>query len=253
MNIVKNYDAHGHIRLHCGVLRGKIMLLNRKFMWLERNAFMRKKTKDILVILLCCLVPVATLLSLYVFGWCKLSPKDTLVLDDDYNLIYHGTKYIDTENYSGLIRADYNSADFIHIATLPRTYLLPSVSEFYGDELENPDLIYCTRGENLWIKEGMNVDDLIMNNNCVVSDSFSFRICDVITDEKIPYSSKLSQTQELVDFGIIPLEDYPAFGIWVTITSVDGKSYLQYGWDSDFYEITDEFMTELRENGFMEQ
>ena len=99
----------------------------------------------------------------------------------------------------------------------------------------------------------MNVDDLIMNNNCVVSDSFSFRICDVITNEKIPYSSKLSQTQELVDFGRIPLEDYPAFGIWVTITSVDGKFYLQYGWDSDFYEITDEFATELSENGFMEQ
>lgn len=212
----------------------------------------------ILVILICCLIlivliPAIMMVGLYITFWRELSPKDTLVFDDDYNLIYHGTKYIDTENYSGLIRADYNSADFIHVATLPRTYLLPSVSEFYGDELENPDLIYCTRGENLWIKEGMNVDDLIMNNTCVVSDSFSFRICDVITDEKIPYSSKLSQTLELVDFGRIPLEDYPAFGIWVTITSVDGKSYLQYGWDSDFYEITDEFATELRENGFMEQ
>ena len=212
----------------------------------------------ILVILICCLIlivliPAIMMVGSYIYFWRELSPKDTLVLDDDYNLIYHGTKYIDTENHSGLIRADYNSADFIHIATLPRTYLLPSFSEFYGDELENPDLIYCTRGDELWIKEGMNVDDLIMNNNCVVSDSFSFRICDVITDEKIPYSSKLSHTQELVDFGIIPLEDYPAFGIWVTITSVDGKSYLQYGWDSDFYEITDEFATELRENGFMEQ
>ena len=212
----------------------------------------------ILVILICCLIlivliPAIMMVGSYIYFWRELSPKDTLVLDDDYNLIYHGTKYIDTENHSGLIRADYNSADFIHIATLPRTYLLPSFSEFYGDELENPDLIYCTRGDELWIKEGMNVDDLIMNNNCVVSDSFSFRICDVITDEKIPYSSKLSHTQELVDFGIIPLEDYPAFGIWVTITSVDGTSYLQYGWDSDFYEITDEFATELRENGFMEQ
>ena len=124
---------------------------------------------------------------------------------------------------------------------------------FYGDDLENPDIISCSRGGDVWIREGMDIDELIMTNNCVVSDSFSFKICDIITEESIPYSVELESRHALVvNFARFPLEYYPAFSFWPEIVLIDGELYLQYVWNSDFYKITDEFETELIENGFID-
>lgn len=39
--------------------------------------------------------------------------------------------------------------------------------------MENPHLIACSKADNVWLKEGMDIDELIMNNHCVVSDDFS--------------------------------------------------------------------------------
>ena len=135
---------------------------------------------------------------------------------------------------------------------MPYSYLLAAVSVFYGDDLENPDIISCSRGNGVWIREGMNIDELIITNNCVVSDSFSFKICDIITDESIPYSLELEIQRVLIDFEEFPLEDYPAFGFYVDIIQIDDELYLQYVWDSDFYKITGEFEAQLQENGFID-
>ena len=98
----------------------------------------------------------------------------------------------------------------------------------------------------------MDIDELIMNN-CVVNDSFTFRICNVITEERIPYSSDLGNRHSLTNelYGI-PLENYPAFSFDISIKQIDGELYLQYVWNSDFYKITYEFENTLRANGFID-
>ena len=216
---------------------------------------MKKLITLIGIVLLSCLLLTScgTYLPDYITFWKELSPSGTIEWDyDDNGIIYNGTKYVNTENYNGKISTDYDSEHCVKIATMPYSYLLGAVSVFYGNELENPDIISCNRGHGVWIREGMNIDDLIMTNNCVVNDSFSFRICDVITDKSIPYSSELGNKRHEVHFERIPLEDYPAFSMYIYIIPLDGELYLQYVWDSDFYEITDDFETELRENGFIE-
>ena len=216
---------------------------------------MKKLITLIGIVLLSCLLLTScgTYLPDYITFWKELSPSGPIEWDhDDNGIIYNGTKYVNTENYNGKISTDYDSEHCVKIATMPYSYLLGAVSVFYGNELENPDIISCSRGGDVWIREGMDIDDLIMTNNCVVNDSFSFRICDVITEESIPYSFELGNIRHRVHFERIPLEDYPAFSIYIYIIPLDGELYLQYVWDSDFYEITDDFETELRENGFIE-
>ena len=216
---------------------------------------MKKILALIGIVVLCCLLLTSCGMYLpdYITFYREISPKDTIVWNEDSSITYNGIKYIDTNNYNGKISTDYDSEHCVKIATMPYSYLLSSVSVFYGDDLENPDIISCSRGGNVWIREGMDIDELIMINNCVVSDSFSFKICDVITEESIPYSFELESRHALVvDFARFPLEDYPAFSFWPEIVSVDGGFYLQYVWDSDFYKISDEFEAELRENGFID-
>ena len=217
---------------------------------------MKKLITLIGIVLLSCLLLTScgTYLPDYITFWKELSPSGTIERDyDDNGIIYNGTKYVNTENYNGKISTDYDSEHCVKIATMPYSYLLGAVSVFYGNELENPDIISCNRGHDVWIREGMNIDDLIMTNNCVVSDSFSFKICDIITEESIPYSVELESRHALVvNFARFPLEDYPAFSFWPEIVLIDGELYLQYAWNSDFYKITDEFETELIENGFID-
>ena len=92
-----------------------------------------------------------------------------------------------------------------------------------------------------------------MNNNAVISDSFSFRINDVTTGEVLPRRETGNRDSEynLHTFRMIPLEDYPMFTYYVRISSVDGELYLQYVFDSDYYKITDEFANALYQNGYL--
>ena len=138
--------------------------------------------------LLICLLLTScgTYLPDYVTFWREISPDDTIKLNEDYSITYNETKYISINNTNGKIKADYDSEHCVKIATIPYSYILGAVSVFYADDFEDPDIISCNRGEDVWIKEGMDIDELIMNNNCVVNDSFTFRICNVITEERIP-------------------------------------------------------------------
>ena len=217
---------------------------------------MKKLITFIGIVVLCSLLLTScgTYLPDYITFYKEISPKDTIIWNEEDNSItYNGIEYTNTNNYNGKISTDYDSEHCVKIATMPYSYLLGAVSVFYGDNLENPTIISCSRGGDVWIREDLNIDNLIMNNNCVVNDSFSFKICDVITEESIPYSLELETRHYLVvNFEQFPLEDYPAFRFWPEIVSVDGELYLQYVWNSDFYKITDEFETELIENGFID-
>ena len=203
---------------------------------------MKKSVLLITIFLLICILTTScgTFLPDYVTFWREISPEGTIEWNEDNSITYKETKYISIMNSNGKIKTDYDSKHCVKIATMPYSYILGAVSVFYGDDFEDPDIISCSRGGDVWIKDGMDIDELIMNNNCVVNDSFAFRICDVITGEYIPYSSEVRNWRTLTnDFYGMQLEKYPAFGFDITIEQIDGELYLQYVWNSDFYKITD--------------
>ena len=220
---------------------------------MQKSMCLSRLSVAVALMLLCCMIMTScgTYLPDYVRFWREISPQGTIVLNDDYSIMYNGTKYVSTDNYNGKIQADYDSEDCVKIATMPYSYLLGAVSMFYADDFQDPDIISCNRGDDVWVREGMDIDRLIMETRCVVSDTVSFRICDVITDKVIPYSSELGLRSSLTRFDRFPLEAYPAFSFRVTIVQIDGELYLQYVWNSDFYKITDEFEAELYGNGLI--
>ena len=221
---------------------------------MKKSVFRTKLSMLILLVLACCtaMTSCGTYLPDYVSFWQEISPADTIEWVDDRRIRYNGTIYESIENTNGMISADYDAEGCVKIATMPYSYLLGAVSVFYGDDLDDPDLITCDRGRDVWVREGMDIHEMIMDNTCVVSDTFSFRIRDVITDEVIPYSWELDNLRSLIGYLRCPLEDYPAFRFSVQVVPIDGELYLQYAWDSDFYRITEEFEAALYENGLME-
>ena len=115
---------------------------------------MKKLITLIGIVLLSCLLLTScgTYLPDYITFWKELSPSGTIEWDyDDNGIIYNGTKYVNTENYNGKISTDYDSEHCVKIATMPYSYLLGAVSVFYGNELENPDIISCNRGHDVYV------------------------------------------------------------------------------------------------------
>ncbi len=210
----------------------------------------------VFAIVLCCLFMTSCSEAWPHYGrfWRELSPKGTItVAEGEENvIIYNEMRYVEAPNYNGKIKMiDHESESCIKIATLPRSYILAAVEVFYADSYDNPTIIYLIRNGQLWVKEGMDIDEIIMNNNAVISDSFSFRINDVITGEILPYRETRDKAYDLYTFRSIHLEDYPMFTYYVRIASIDGELYLQYVWDSDYYKITDEFENVLYQNGYL--
>ena len=209
-------------------------------------------------IILCCLFMTSCSEAWPHYGrfWRELSPKGTItVAEGEENvIIYNEMRYVEARNNNGKIQMiNHESESCIKIATLPRSYILAAIDVFYADSYDNPTIIYLIRSGQLWVKEGMDIDEMIMNNNAVISDSFSFRINDVITGEIFPYRETWDKAYDLYTFRMIPLENYPMFTYYVKIASIDGELYLQYVWDSDYYKITDEFANVLYQNGYLTQ
>lgn len=209
-----------------------------------------------LTIVMCCLFITSCSEGCPHYGrfWRELSPKGTIkVAEGEENvIIYNEMRYVEARNNNGKIQMiNHESESCIKIATLPRSYILAAVDVFYADSYDNPTIIYLIRSGQLWVKEGMDIDEIIMNNNAVISDSFSFRINDVITGEIIPYREKWDKAYDLYNSRSIHLEDYPMFTYNVIIAFIDGELYLQYVWDSDYYKITDEFANTLYQNGYL--
>lgn len=220
---------------------------------MKKSVFRMKLSMLGLLVLACCTVMTScgTYLPDYVSFRQEISPADTIEWMDDRRIRYNGTIYESIGNSNGMISADYDAEGCVKIATMPYSYLLGAVSVFYGDDFDDPDIITCVRGGDVWVREGMDIHEMIMDNTCVVSHTFSFRIRDVITDEVIPYSLELDNLRSLIGYLRCPLEDYPAFRFSVQVVPIDGELYLQYVWDSDFYRITEEFEAALYENGLI--
>ena len=105
---------------------------------------MKKLITFIGIVLLCCLLMTScgTYLPDYITFYKELSPKDTIVWNEEDNSItYNGIKYFNTNNTNGKISTDYNSEHCVKIATMPYSYLFGAISVFYGDDLENPTII----------------------------------------------------------------------------------------------------------------
>lgn len=181
-----------------------------------------------------------------------LSRKHTISYNDDASeMYYNGRTYINYHNSNGKYDLDpQNNADlWENIATMPYFYLLGAVTEYYGNDGDNPDFITNTRSFDFYVREDISIDQSLLLSVCDTQDQFQFRITEVTTANVITYDfDKRYDFEEVCSFRV-SFSDYPGVKLRISVCEYDGKLYLQDNWDSDYYEITDEFKNDLHRFG----
>ena len=125
--------------------------------------------KKFLIALLALLaLPIRVLLFFTIFSLIVLSPPDTITYNEDYTeLYYNGYTYIDYGNANGKYDTDpYEDTDYwVKIATM--SYFFPlGITEYYGNDLDNPDVIITVRGQYFFVRKDITIDQHSMLSVC---------------------------------------------------------------------------------------
>ena len=166
----------------------------------------------------------------------KASPTGTIDYNDDFTEMYfNGRTY--------LLRGDYFHADVEndvwHIICIRSPYFYRST--YYGNNADNPEVIYLDRTSKLYLREDITWDNDTTLSVCDIDPSYTFKMSEVTTGECVEYEYDF---YEVCNF-YVSIEEYPYVRLWLTVTKNKEKYYLQNVWDSDYYEITDEFVQEI--------
>lgn len=183
-----------------------------------------------------------------------VSPSDTITYSDDgKEMYYNGRTYITYPNGNRKYMFSYQDGNWTEIATMPYGffYILRAVTVYYGDDAENPDVIFESRTHEMYVREGISFDE---NTELAVKDMekpFSFRISEVTTGNVIKFSLDIKkQFDELAEI-YVTLGSYDYIEKRIYILRLGDDLYLQDVWKSDYYEITDEFEEELMNLGLL--
>lgn len=183
-----------------------------------------------------------------------LSKLNTISYNDDASeMYYNGNTYINYNNYNGKYRVDLerddDSDNWVKIATMPYSFFtytfLGAVTEYYGNNAENPELITNTRSFDFYVRKDITIDHSLTLSVRDTDTPFRFNIADATTGNVITYDlDKRYDFKEVCNF-FATFEDYPGVQLWITIRKYNGKLYLQDVEDSDYYEITEAFKEDL--------
>ena len=198
---------------------------------------------------------ISFLLCLYLCSCTPLSPSNTISYNEDHSEMYYNERtYINYNNTTGKYRFNREEDDTWHeIATMPYSslsyYILDAVTFYYGNNIENPDFIICSRTSDFYVREDITLNHDTELSLCDTKEPYCFKISDAITENFIEFNlEQKNQFTKLCDFSAF-IEKYPYIKLWISIYEYNDKLYLQETWDCDYYEITDNFKSELHRLG----
>lgn len=167
--------------------------------------------------------------------------------DDSSSLYYNGRTYINYNNHNCKYRTNVENIGWKKIAWQPYGFffILGAVTEFYGNDVNNPDFIANSRTVDLYVREDITLDH---NTRLCVSDCsepYSFVFSEVTTGKVIAFDLEQKDAYTEICNFFVTLEEYPLIEQWFTVWQIGDNIYIQDNWDSDFYEITDGFMEDI--------
>ena len=191
---------------------------------------------------------ISFLLCLSLCSCTPLSPSNTISYNEDHSEMYYNERtYINYNNTSG--KYDFNCEDDVwhEIATMPYGffYILGAVTAYYGNNIENPDFIICSRTPDFYVREDITLNHDTELSLCDTKEPYCFKISEVTTKSIIEFNlEQKNQFTKLCDFSV-SIEKYSYIKLRISIYEYNNKLYLQENWDSDYYEITDNFKSDL--------
>ena len=119
------------------------------------------------------------------------------------------------------------------------------MTDYYGNDKENPDFITNSRTFDFYVREDITLDFETELSICDTKSPYFFKISDIITGNSIEYDSEKTDKFVSVCNFFAEFKDYPYVKLWIEIHKYNDKLYLQDVYDSDYYEITDTFQEDI--------
>ena len=168
---------------------------------------------------------------------------------DGDDLIYRGVRYVNTENYGGTLGVDFSSDECVLLGAKVYSYLFVGFSAYYADSADSPTIIACERTRDVWLKEGLDIKDIILNNENRIND-LTFKLSEVIEGEVSEYWIDHGYVYKTLLYTYCPLNLCSAFYFAISIHSRDDELYIMH--DYKLYAVSDEFEEALYESGLLD-
>lgn len=157
---------------------------------------------------------------------------------DDYNTLYFNDNEYLLFNEWNSSYCDVTDGNWVEVASHP--YLFLGRTAYYGND-ENPEVIITSRGSDLYVKKGIELNKNSKLFICGTEDKITFRLNEITTDNKIKYQANNSDFIKVCDF-YVAFEDYEFIYQYVSIYKKGDTHYFLIGGELDyFYEITEDF------------
>ena len=141
--------------------------------------------------------------------------------------------------------------NWVKVAALPwdpMTYsLYPVTTTYYGDDIDNPIVICCSRTNSIWVREDITLDHNSMLSACNTKEAVTFRIPDITTENSLPYSADTEDRRTHYLVMEAAFVDCPLVTAAICFSMIDGTVYLQTDTWGDYLEVTDEFVAILEQ------
>ena len=186
------------------------------------------------------LTSAAIIISLLSLTSCNKYNKVTHY-EDTKDIVYNNTKYIRTEHGTW-------SCDYEKLSEIGWIWYLPpiAVSEFYSDNTDSPDFIFCRRGGSVWLRDGYDYEQEIFEiDNTDIKTVFA----DVFSDESVEYFDFFEE--ETSKFTWHPAA-HPELKNYPYIFEKNGLYYIRFAAEGEGYLIKDSFLKILRYNNILQ-
>ena len=178
--------------------------------------------------------------------------KDTIQYSNNGSrLYYNGYTFNNCNNTNGRYIFDKSDKDWIKIATEPYGifYLIGSTTVYYGNNQNNPDFIINSRTSDIYVNDSITLDFDTELKICKTNEKFS--ISKITTDNVLKYrSDRENQFTPICNFEV-NFSKYPFIKKIINVLKYNDKYYMQDVWNSDYYEITTDFLNDIHRLGLV--
>ena len=159
---------------------------------------------------------------------------------DTRNLIYDSKKYVITD-------LETFSPDYEELSEIGWFWFIPPLAQcvYYSDSIDSPTFIYCTRGNNVWVREDYNYDQEVFT---IDGTNIEYIYSDVFDRNSVEHFDVLAK--DVSSFTWHPKNNEKLYG-YAYIYEKNGLYYLKISNNDNGYLINDDFLELLRANNVL--
>lgn len=192
------------------------------------------------------------------FDIIELTKKDDLTFSDKGHnpdeLYYNGNTYVFLEDMTwGTLYIDWNE-DLVFIGSQTFWLLSTTKIKYYAMDTDNPDFIIDDQGVNsIWVREDIDVTYNLPLSIAYIDEEVSFNLEDIIYKRYVKSTHEdYKKYNDFETYGykhecdfFATIEPYPALKLWLKVTTIKGRPYIQFYDGCSYYRLKEDFYEKL--------